>query len=77
MKKYNYDYSKLKGRIRELFETQESYSNAINRSSTSINDKLNNKKCFTQEEIKNSIKVLDISISEISQYFFTENVEKN
>lgn len=39
-----YNYDKLKGRIKEIFDTQENFANAINISSASVNYKLNNKK---------------------------------
>jgi len=71
--KYNYD--KLKGRIKEIFGTQEEYAESIGLSATSVNYKLNNKVYYTQNEIYNSIKVLKIPNSEIQEYFFTQKVE--
>lgn len=72
-----YNYDKLKGRIKEIFDTQENFANAINISSASVNYKLNNKKNFTQNEIFNSIKVLKLKEENIQEYFFTRKVEKN
>lgn len=73
--KYNYD--KLKGRIKEIFGTQEEYADKIGLSATSVNYKLNNKVYYTQNEIYNSIKVLKIPNEEIQEYFFNQKVEKN
>ena len=70
-----FDYSKLKGKIREVFGTQENFANVIGCSATSINYKLNNKSKFTQDEISKSVSALKISPEEISIYFFTEKVE--
>lgn len=73
----NYCYDKLKGRIKEILDTQDKYAEEIGISATSANYKLNNKSFFTQNEIYNSIKVLKIPSNEIQEYFFTEEVEKN
>lgn len=75
--KYNYDYNKLKGRIKEYYGTQENFAKSINLSTASLNYKLTNKVPFTQEEIYNSIKNLHIETNEIQEIFFTKLVEKN
>ncbi len=66
--KYNYD--KLKGRIKEMFDTQEKFADAINISVTTLNYKLNNKKPWSQNDIFNSIIALKIEKDEIQEYFF-------
>lgn len=70
-----YNYDKLKGRVKEIFDTQENFANAINISATSLNYKLNNKKKWSQNEIYNSILVLQIPSNEIINYFFTKKIE--
>jgi DNA-binding XRE family transcriptional regulator len=75
--KYNYDYSKLRGRIKEYYNTQEAFAKSINLSATSLNNKLNNKIPFTQEEIYDAITNLKIEALEIQDIFFTKIVEKN
>lgn len=72
-----YNYDKLKGKIKEIFNTQEEYAKAIGTSATSINYKLNNKKLFSQKEISKSVKALNIPFNEIADYFFNQNVEIN
>lgn len=71
-----YDYNKLQGRIKEMLKTQMKYAEALNISATSINNKLNNRTPFTQEEISESVKILNISNKDIQKYFFTKKVEK-
>ena len=73
----SYNYSKLKGKIKEVLDTQEKYAEMLNLSTTSINNKLNNKTPFSQDEIAKSIKLLNIDPLEVQQYFFTQKVEKN
>ena len=74
-----YNYDKLKGRIKEIFDTQENFANAINISSASVNYKLNNKKNFTQNEIFNSIKVLKLKEENIDilKIYFCPHNEKD
>lgn len=75
--KIKYNYNKLKGRIKEYYDTQESFGKSINLSATSINNKLNNRVPFTQDEIFKSISNLHILSNEIQEIFFTQEVEKN
>lgn len=73
----NYNYNKLKGRIKEICGTQGTYAKLVGLSDTSINNKLNNKVQFTQDEIYNSLTILNISPNEIVHIFFTKEVEDN
>lgn len=63
-----YDYSRLLGRIKERGETQETVAKAISINVSTLNQKLNNKRDFSQSEIKNICNFLDIS--DIKSYFF-------
>jgi len=69
-----FDYSKLRGRIREVFNTQENFAKNIEISTVSLSAKLNGKVQFTQVEIAKSIKMLEIGNSEISDYFFKQKL---
>ena len=71
-----YDYSKLNGRIKEIFGTQDNYAKKLGISVASVNYKLNNKVAFTQDEIYKSIHCLNIKNEEIQEIFFTKKVEK-
>lgn len=73
----NYDYSKLNGKIKEVCDTQDIFAKKMGISTTSVNNKLNNKTPFTQNEIDMAIQILNIKPEEIQAYFFTQKVEKN
>lgn len=70
MTKRIYDYSKLKGRLREMNMTQSILASIIGISDTSLNFKLNNVTFFRQNEIIDIVKALNIPYNEISDYFF-------
>lgn len=72
-----YDYSKLKGKIREIFGTQELFAAAIGLSAVSVSNKLNNIVDWKQEEMEKSVEVLKIPHSDLHIYFFTKKVEIN
>ena len=69
-----YDYSKLKGRIKEKGYTQNDVAKAINKDKSTLNLKLNNQYLFSQDEIQKIIDFLQIPATEIKEYFFTEKV---
>lgn len=69
MKITEFDYGKLRGKIRE-FGTQEKFAEAIGISAVTLSERLNNKSQFTQKEINKSVDVLKISAEEIPTYFF-------
>ena len=71
----NFDYSKLKGKIKEVFGTQVVFAEAMGLSSVSVSDKLNNKTSWTQTEIQTACDILDIKPAEIPIYFFTVEVK--
>lgn len=69
MKKLEFDYSKLKGLIREKGETQESIAEKLNMSKSSFNQKINDKQRFTQTDICKLVDILDIV--DLKGYFFS------
>lgn len=71
MDNYRFDYSKLKGRIKEVLGTQEIYAEKIGLSRTSLSLRLSGKLDFTQEEMMASCGALQFEPSEIPMYFFT------
>ena len=73
----NYDYSKLKGKIKEVYNLQSSFANALEISETSLSKKLNNIVTFSQDEIKKAKEILNLSDKEVFEYFFTSKVELN
>lgn len=71
-----YDYSKLKGRIKECFSTQAEFAQKLGISDTSLSYKLNNKTVFDQDQIEESIDIFNLNPKEVMEYFFTLQVDK-
>ena len=69
-----FDYSKLRGRIREKVGNEEGFATAIGIGRTSLSKKLNNRVEFTQNEMKKAAVVLDINDGDIPEYFFKPKV---
>lgn len=68
----NYNYGKLRGRIREVFGTQSAFAKAMGMSTTSLSTKLNNKIEFGQSEMDKATDLLKINKEEIAKYFFNK-----
>ncbi len=69
-----FDYSKLIRKIWEMTGTKYKFSKKIEIPHLILYLKLNNLLEFTQEEIINSMIILEISSLEVSEYFFKEKV---
>ncbi len=69
-----FDYSKLKGRMKEKNFTQEDIAKKLGLNKSTISLRLNNQSLFVQDEINKIIKLLDIPSDEIKEYFFTDKV---
>lgn len=63
-------YDKLKGKIKEVFGTQEAFAIALGIARTSLYSKLSNNTEFTQTEMLKSLELLHLKRSEIDAYFF-------
>lgn len=74
--KYEFDYSKLKGRIKEICDTQLNFANRLGISTQVLSKRLQNQVQFDSSEIKKIVEILNIPKEEITEYFFTEKVEK-
>lgn len=72
-----FDYSKLRGKIREKRYTQEEFAKQIGIGYVSLSKRLNNQLEFSSSEIFKSCHVLEIPADEISAYFFTPEVQKH
>ena len=70
-----FDYSKLRGRIVEKFDTQGAFAKAIGLSQRSLSLKLQGKLFFRQDEIERAINLLCIKSEDIDKYFFAQNVQ--
>lgn len=71
-----FDFSKLKGLIREKELTQEAVAREIDIAYSTFNLKINGNAFFTQEEIFKMSNVLEVPKEDFYDYFFTLKVEK-
>lgn len=69
-----YDYRKLRGKIKEVFGTQDAFSEELGIGRVSLSQRLNNQLQFTQDEILKSCDILSIPREEIPAYFFSLKV---
>lgn len=72
-----YDYSKLRGKIKEKCGTQRKFAESLGRSNNHVSNLLNNYTQFEQGDIDKSVAILDIPKDDIFVYFFTRRVHKN
>ena len=72
-----YDYSKLRGRIEEIYGPQYKFAEAMGLSDRSMSLKMTGKLEFKQKEIDLACQLLHINKAEIAVYFFKKNVQKN
>lgn len=71
-----YNFSKLKGKIKEVFGTQNEFAEAMNMAPNTLSLKLNNVTDFSSNEISDAVELLKIdSASEAWITFFTKQVE--
>lgn len=71
-----YSYSKLRGRIVEMYGSQREFSKAVNLSEQSITAKLNSRSDFSQDDIIQWSNVLQIGLDDIGPYFFNQELSK-
>lgn len=72
-----YDYSKLSGKINEVFGTREKFAVAMGLSERSVSLKFNCIRSWKQSEMNLACNLLGIPESEIGIYFFTKKVQPN
>jgi len=65
-----FNHSKLRGKIREVFGTEQKFANALGVSHTTISMKLLGRNKFTQDEIEKARSLLNIQPESIHDYFF-------
>lgn len=71
MQDIQYDYSKLKGKIKEVCGTQDVLASKIGIGRVTLSQRLNNVSDFSQNEIAKMSNVLNIPNEDIPIYFFT------
>jgi hypothetical protein len=74
-----YDFSKVRGRIKEKLGNEAKFAEKLGISSAALSSKFNNRSDFTATEISRATDedVLDIPTREIGVYFFTQQLELN
>lgn len=72
-----FDYSKLRGKIKEVCGTQDQFALKMKMGRVSLSQRLNNTLQFSQGEIERACNLLGISPKEIPVYFFTAKVQKS
>lgn len=72
---YIFDYSKLRGRIREKFNNECLFAKEMGLSQATMSNKLNNGSEWTDREIEKAIRLLGLTIKDIDQYFFEKKLE--
>lgn len=63
-------YAKLRGKIREVFGTNEQFARAMEMNPATLSSKLNNKTQWVREEIEKACALLGIRLEEVHLYFF-------
>lgn len=72
----SFDYSKLRGRIREKYGTEQKFAAAMGIGRVTLSSKLNNESDFTRKQILRAAAALDLDVTQIPEYFFTAEVQK-
>lgn len=72
-----FDFSKLRGKIKEVFRTQNIFAEKMGMNEATLSNKLNNNVEFSPKEIIKACYLLELSFEEIQIYFFTLKVQKN
>ena len=71
-----FNFDKLKGKIKEVFNTQNDFANALGIAPNTLSMKLKNQFDFSSEEIIKSVELLKIKTGEEAwNIFFTKEVE--
>ena len=71
----SYNYNKLRGKIIEIYGSQQNFADAMGWSQRTLSLKMNNKRFWKQPEIMRASNLLGINQDEIKEYFFDINVQ--
>lgn len=71
------NYAKLRGKIKEVFGTQEAFAESMDMSTVSVSQRLNNKLEWKTSEIVKACMKLGIPLEKAAEYFFTKEVKKS
>ncbi len=70
----SFNFKRLRGRIIEKYGSQAEFSKVLGISQNSLSKKMNSKTRFSSDDIVRITKLLNISNSEITSYFFNTEV---
>lgn len=70
-----FDYSKLRGRIVEIFNTQSNFASAMEWSERTLSLKMNGTRSWKQSDICKALQLLGLTTEDIPIYFFTLKVQ--
>ena len=70
-------YAKLRGKIREVFGTQEAFAAAMGMNTVSLSRRLNGKLEWKISEIAKACEVLGIPLADNAEYFFVRKVNNS
>ena len=71
-----YNYSKIKAKIKELGLTQYDFAKQIGITEQTLILRFNNKRPFRQDEIQKTMYLFNEPLENIHIYFFTKKVQK-
>lgn len=69
-----WEYNKLRGKIKEVCGTQDTFAEKLGIGRVSLSQRLNNQLEFTQNEIFKACDILKIDLEDVSAYFFNFKV---
>lgn len=72
-----YDYSKLSGRIVEMFGTRYKFAKAMGWSERTLSLKMSGVRDWKQPDICKAIQRLNLTVDDIPEYFFKKKVQRN
>lgn len=64
------NYAKLRGKIREVYGTQEAFAAALGMNTVSLSQRLTGKLEWKTSDIAEACRLLDIPLKENAEYFF-------
>ena len=70
-----FDYSKLRGRVVEIFNTQSRFADAMGWSERTLSLKMNGFRPWKQPDICKAIRLLRLTADDIPVYFFESKVQ--
>lgn len=70
-----FNYSRLKGRIIEKFGNQKNFAKAMNWSQKTLSKKINGDVFWRQTDICKALRLLDLTVNDVQEYFFETEVQ--